>query len=768
MSHSFATLPLRFHDPRRITFPSGGIFVDSAGNKVAEDETADVLKSLKRPQLFVRSKATSSGVLINRRVYPGTRMKNSAHHFLKDFGKPFLDRHPSHGGDEPKVLGRITQAEYVQVWSDKAWTDDWRHPRPNGHAGSGHIVLGSVLTDQEAIARAVDQRLLTTSVGFRPTAFFCSICGQDWVASDSPCGHELGKHYDVDTEKVQGRRLAYGITGDLIYDHVAETWVPADPTAQILSSTFQDSDLSCFDTPEPSVATRLDAFVLTDTDGRTFELDLAMQAPADAEHQAATTQVFVGAVVDLSQRLAEEGAMAKKNDTVLTEGEAANLAPDEEPKNAPAEETSEEPTAGTENPPAESETSEEAASEEPAAGEGEESGEEGEAEANSGEAPQMMDVNGNWTMPDPVDGHVHELVSLDRRGAGRVSMVAGSKIPKHDHELVEGRLMPTSGGDDGEQYVSRHPNTFFFDKSGKTWQFNKGEKVYVDLQTAVPADSGDYLCPFPNDEPEFVISDDLTDQVETLAALEMADMIEESEFLATAKLKDAALTAAQRKKVPTRLFCGPDRSFPVPDKARVRNALARLGQGFPKGASASVKARIRACVLQRAKQLGVSTGEGSGKGDEVTPTVLHTLSAELDKRAARINQLEGTLKEREDELKAMRDESMAMTKRILDNQIDRVLDLKLALGKPDVASLATDADIKTARQELAKRSVDSLADAARDLQLELAQGKRGGVRPDPTLAPPVSKVGGLGGAPTAGKGSGTTLADKTLALLSGE
>lgn len=40
----------------------------------------------------------------------------------------------------------------------------------------------------------------------------------------------------------------------------------------------------------------------------------------------------------------------------------------------------------------------------------------------------------------------------------------------------------------------------------------------------------------------------------------------------------AKLTAAARKKIPTSKFAGPDRSYPVQDKAHAANAKARAAQ----------------------------------------------------------------------------------------------------------------------------------------------------------------------------------------------
>lgn len=62
----------------------------------------------------------------------------------------------------------------------------------------------------------------------------------------------------------------------------------------------------------------------------------------------------------------------------------------------------------------------------------------------------------------------------------------------------------------------------------------------------------------------------------------------------------AKLTAKARKAIPTKDFAGPDRSYPVMDKAHARNALARVSQfGSPE-----LKARVRAKVRAKYPSIG--------------------------------------------------------------------------------------------------------------------------------------------------------------------
>ena len=58
----------------------------------------------------------------------------------------------------------------------------------------------------------------------------------------------------------------------------------------------------------------------------------------------------------------------------------------------------------------------------------------------------------------------------------------------------------------------------------------------------------------------------------------------------------AKLTAADRKKIPTKSFAGPGRSYPIENESHARNALARAS-GKP------VEAQVRAAVKIKYPQI---------------------------------------------------------------------------------------------------------------------------------------------------------------------
>jgi len=66
------------------------------------------------------------------------------------------------------------------------------------------------------------------------------------------------------------------------------------------------------------------------------------------------------------------------------------------------------------------------------------------------------------------------------------------------------------------------------------------------------------------------------------------------------------LTTKDRKKLKSSTFCGPNRSFPVPDCKHVGTAKAYLNRSK---FSAATKKRIAACINRKAKALGCTPGK---------------------------------------------------------------------------------------------------------------------------------------------------------------
>jgi hypothetical protein len=620
---------------------------DAAGREYALDSAIDTLKG---PKLKVQIRATSSGKFINGRVYPGPRVMDSTASWLQPYAKPALDRHPGRSlfgpaGPEPTVLGRALDAKYTRTADKQAWMRDWHNPMPGNSEGTGFITLDTEVTEESAVRAILDNRLLTVSQGSRPSNFFCSICKKDWMA-DGPCDHEPGKTYEVDTKGKKGKFLAFGVTGNLDYDHIAFVNTPADSTAQTLNvAVIGDASRTptAFTIPSDRIPEcELLSLVLTDAAG-TASLEMQIGDDPFTYTSSSTTSIYtmgttepkvvhppkLEAVVDLDAEVGLHKEIIMGDENTPTEGQPAETPkPAETPAEAPAEKPAEAaPAEAPADPPAEG-------------------GAEGEAESTP--AAGATDGN-NWTQPDPEDGHTHKLTSLDENGDGEVAKNKG-----HNHQVRGGRVLPTNmdGG------LSRHPGTFFFDDDGV---------VQINLEDA---------------------EDDSSD-------------------------------------------------------------------------------------TGTADQKGAATMSNTETVDNISPTVLNTLSAEIDTLKAEKTRLESTIDDQNAELTAHREQVDTLTEDKRKQLADRVVDLMLMLGKPQARDANTPEKLQALRDETAKREMVSLTDTAQDLQLELAQGNGSGIRPGLQTEPVTSDVPGRGASPTAdsgeeaGKGK-PTLKEKLKARLQGK
>lgn len=95
-------------------------------------------------------------------------------------------------------------------------------------------------------------------------------------------------------------------------------------------------------------------------------------------------------------------------------------------------------------------------------------------------------------------------------------------------------------------------------------------------------------------------------EIEALYQEEFAKMHEEG-LLTDAEFEDAKLSTEKRKSLPKTSFCGPNKSFPVPDCAHVTAARRLIGRYKGPGS----KANILACVSRKAKAMGCGAAKDS-------------------------------------------------------------------------------------------------------------------------------------------------------------
>ncbi len=103
-------------------------------------------------------------------------------------------------------------------------------------------------------------------------------------------------------------------------------------------------------------------------------------------------------------------------------------------------------------------------------------------------------------------------------------------------------------------------------------------------------------------------------------------------------LKESKLSTEKRNALPDSVFCGPNRTFPVPDKAHVTAALRLLGRSK---LSDATKQKIRACIMKKAKAFGMTEKECTDA--MAKPTMKE--AAELAKLTDDFNKVSAELKD---------------------------------------------------------------------------------------------------------------------------
>lgn len=318
--------PISLYDYQAIALPQGGLTCRTIGTRTELMSIADAIHGINKLRLAVDIKATNSGVPINNRVYPGPAMMDSVASWTADYPKPITDDHPHSsmmgGRTSPKVLGRVTKAEYTRLVDEVSWSKDWQTPFPAGSDGSGFIRLKGFVSDREAIEKILDGRLLTVSTGAHPQAFFCSICSQDWIQK-GPCDHRPGQTYTIDSKKAKGRYKAYGITGKLAYNHVAFVDMPADVQARVLQSEIADSQGYYQNATDSLPVCAINRLTLIDEDtGHMVEINLTSDNFASTSLVAPPSEdVKIEAVADLQIEITpKENTMSTESqDTPATE-----------------------------------------------------------------------------------------------------------------------------------------------------------------------------------------------------------------------------------------------------------------------------------------------------------------------------------------------------------------------------------------------------------------------------------------------------------------
>ncbi len=125
--------------------------------------------------LVCRIEAIHAGVTKNFSMYSAEELRNSLASWTTPYNKPVLTHHNVYSG-EP--IGRVLAADYKKS--------------PFNNRDCHELTVK--LTDAEAIAKILDGRYITVSVGGIAESATCSVCGANWA--EEACEHVPGQTYD--------------------------------------------------------------------------------------------------------------------------------------------------------------------------------------------------------------------------------------------------------------------------------------------------------------------------------------------------------------------------------------------------------------------------------------------------------------------------------------------------------------------------------------------------------------------------------------------
>ncbi len=544
--------------------------------------------------LLVHVAATHAGIINgNMRFYRPDKMQEGVHTWLplqtKDgvtlrTPRPVLVGHDEKGS----VLGRVLEAKYV----DDSWryaadfpvvkdflfyqsqrdgkkrhnlftTVDWivDNLMPlDEYTGLGYTDLGVRITNPDAIRKVLADEYLTVSVGFKTDSAVCSLCHQDW-AVDGKCEHKLGQMED-------GHQMF------------------------LISGSFVNQELSFINFAADPFATTLSKKVLTDSLEKMFFLGLPLQAQRgfeaagmhmtdglyDADIVATEEPMEITTVIDpvkLREEIKDAGLTQEKATAIKT----SLLAWQPETDELKTEKRS---LVSTVNAKIRKNSWDKV----------EDANQNQDVEI-AGELASLMEEDKNKKKKEPAeDPEEEEEDELDADGKP-----TGKKIKKK-----KGAVTEASNGMSGKKVTGKEAA---YTKAAQSKEAQGLEGNECELDGGECNWDG---YEFTEDEKTyFADAEGINEELE----LEIDAAVTDGE-LPVEIGKDAKLSTEARKKLGGGTFCGPGRSFPVPDCAHVTAARRLIGRAK---VSDATKAKILSCVSGKAKKMGCG---GAKKKDELT------------------------------------------------------------------------------------------------------------------------------------------------------
>lgn len=168
--------------------------------------------------LIVEIAAIHEGLTANFNYYSKSALESGLESWTHPYPKPIILNHDINVDPVGRVMNASMESE----------ADD-----------SNYTKLQIAVTDPEAIAKVMDQRYLTGSVGGKSNKANCSICGKDWAEAslfNLPCKHVRGKTYKG--------KLSYLEREDLSFHEYSFVNAPADKRSMVKSMSINQAEES--------------------------------------------------------------------------------------------------------------------------------------------------------------------------------------------------------------------------------------------------------------------------------------------------------------------------------------------------------------------------------------------------------------------------------------------------------------------------------------------------------------------------------------------
>ena len=673
--------------------------------------------------LLVRIAASHAGRLTgNHALYAPEMMKIAIGTFVNPYQKPVLLNHD----EDSSPIGRIVSAEYIDTSAgaikDKRLADCLKSgmgleamlklaDRMGNrlldplYAGLGYAQVVARITDSDAITKILDKRYLTVSTAMRTDAAVCSICKTDWL-KDGKCEHTPGKVYE--------KKPCYIITGNMHYDELSYVNRPADNLAQnleiIVDGLVKDSIL-------------VEQFPIHDIAQDIFIAGNNLLVNAgDIKNtnfysiQDSLQEVLQLMTINKTNKSEPQADLAVQQimDAVLLKVEDASM---------------------------------------------------------------DVSTHADKEMVVKIHNHLHDYHNWDVDNNGTAPKMAKDRLQLHaklhkcamdggfidafergplDDTLKSHGVEPPDGDDASEKKDNQSDEGVVKDSQAP-------EVQAVDT----PAEAATVEV----NEDSLPLIDEILDEEKCYAAMEaiMDELAAEADEANKAQFTDAKLSTEKRKNLKDSTFCGPGRSFPVPDCAHYTAALRLLSRYKGEGS----KDAIKKCVERKGKALkcGANKEDCQKDADANLPT-REELETQRQDAVAKLQELDTQLKDRfevvfpcpecaqaQDKIKsleaaasvdlvqldalqmdatALEEENVLLRTQLKDSAISTIIDMKQLIAKQPLAEV----EQVQMKDELNGRGLESLTDSIKDLRTQLiTQDKTGmsqnpeGVVADPTLKP---------------------------------